>query len=217
MMGLAFYAVVLAATALAWTLARRRPEHRPVAVLLSVAIVADVAVHLYDVAVIAPLRAELGLGPWTGWARAASVLYNAAQLAYPAILVATVLHVFKAARPWLAAIGWTFAVAYFVVAHPVGGDGSQARALTIADAAAATVALAVVVRWYARARQPATSAQYAMALIASAELASLIGAWRVGPFAAWPVSQVLYVALYAALALVQGRYLWTSPRLQPSS
>ena len=52
-------------------------------------------------------------------------------------------------------------------------------------------------------------------MIVSTETISLFGAWRVGLFEQWPVSQVLYLTLFGMLILSQGRLLWSSP--QPST
>ena len=56
-----FMLLLAIAASLAWGLARRRPDHRPIAWMLTIGLVGELAQHLLDVAVIAPLRAEL----WT--------------------------------------------------------------------------------------------------------------------------------------------------------
>jgi hypothetical protein len=215
-MMLVFFAVLAGAVVLAWMLTARRPEHRPVAVLLTVGAVADGGLQVFDRAVLAPLRASRGVAtPWTGWARAAGSLADALTLVWPAAIVATVLVVFAGRRPLAAFVGWACAVAVLIGAHPMAGDGTQARALAVANVLAVAISVALVVAWYRKTARPATSAQFALALIVSAELVSLLGAWRVGPFERWPVAQVLYLALFGVLVLAQGRFLWSSP--QPSS
>ena len=49
--------------------------------------------------------------------------------------------------------------------------------------------------------------------VITAECATLIGPWRVGPFTRWDLAQVMYTALYAVLIVLHGGYLWkrTSP------
>jgi hypothetical protein len=216
-MMIALVSVVVVAVVMAWALTQKRPEHLPIAIVLSVQPVSAVLVKGFDLAVVASLRNSLGVSvPWTGWAWVASLVNNGLQLVFPAVLVAVSVHLFTKKTPWLGALGWMLAMAYFVVAHPIAGDGSQARTLMASDALAALISTGLAAQWYARTKKPGTSAQYAIALVASAELCSLLGAWRVG-FSQWPVSQVLYLALYGALIVTQGRMLWTSPRLQPSS
>jgi len=66
-MTIALLVTFASAVVLAWVLASRRAEYRPVAWLLTAGLVIDVGRHLYDLAVLAPLRDELGVDvPWTG-------------------------------------------------------------------------------------------------------------------------------------------------------
>ena len=205
------------AVVLAWILASRRPEHRPVALLLSIGLVVDAGRHVFDGAVLAPLRDSLGVAtPWTGWARVAGFLADAVTLVWPAAILAAVLVVFAGRKPWPALAGWACVVAVLAVAHPIAGDGSQARALALAGHAHAIMASAgIVLAWYRRTTEPAGSARLALALIVSAEAISLLGAWRVGPFERWPIAQILYLALFGVLVLAQARFLRSPP--QPSS
>jgi hypothetical protein len=206
------------AIALAWALAKRRPEHRPVAVLLSIGLAADLGARLLDVAVIAPLRAELGVAhQWTGWARAAGLLYNALGLVWPAALVAAVLVVFLRKRPWPALAAWALAVSALALLHPIAANGSQARALELAEVIAAMVSGGIVLHWFTSLQRPASSAQFALTIIVMAEVLSLLGAWTIGPFAGWPISQVLYLTMFVIVIAIQGRFLWYSPQSQQPS
>jgi len=214
MMLVFFFSLMAVAVVTAWLLASRRPEHRAVAVLLTFGLLADVGTHLFDVGVIVPLREALGVQtPWTGWARVAAVVYNALVLAWPTALVATVIHVFTKRAPAIAIVGWALVVAFFSIVHPT--TGSQQLALTLANSLAAFVAAGIVVHSFLNTKKPASSAQFALALVSFAEVSSLLGAWRIGPFENWPISQVLYLALFGVLAVAQGRFLWFS-QPQPS-
>lgn len=204
------------AIALAWILASKRPEHRPAAMLLSIGLFANVAQVFWEVYVIAPLRDELGVNvPWTGWARLAGLASDAITLSWPAAIVGAILVAFAGRKPWAAFYAWAGVLAVLAVVHPIAGDGSQARALFTVDSGATVVAIGTIVGWYRRTSGPANSAQMALALIVSAELVSLLGAWHVGPFAEWPHSHMLNLAMFGVLILAQGRFLWNSP--QPSS
>jgi len=215
-MMVAFFALMASAIVLAWMLASRRAEHRPVALLLSVGLAADVGRHVFDGAVLAPLRSSLGVTiPWTGWARVAAFVAHAMTLAWPAALVAAVLVVFAGRRPWAALAGWAGVLAVIAVVHPMAGDGSQQRALAAANALGVLIALGIVLAWYRKTTRPAGAARLSLALIVAAEAVSLLGAWRVGPFERWPVAEALYLGLFGVLVLAQGRFLWNSP--QPSS
>jgi len=211
-----FFAAMLGAVVLAWVLASRRPEHRPVALLLSVGLAVDVGRHVYDEAVVAPLRDSLGVDvPWTGWARAVGFGADAITLMWPTAIVAAALVVFAGRRPWGAVVGWGGVLVVLAVAHPIAG--SQAVALALVQALSIVGSAALGYAWYRRTTTPATSAQLALAMIVTAELVSLLGAWRIGPFAAWPISQTLYLSMFVILVLVQGRFLWTPPQRQPST
>jgi hypothetical protein len=211
----AFFAVMVGAVLLAWILATKRPEHRPVAVLLSIGLGVDVGRHVYDVAVLAPLRASLGVDvPWTGWARVAAFGAHAMTLAWPAAIVATALVVFAGKKPWAAVIAWAIVLAVLAVVHPIASD--QAKALALVQALSIVGSAGIGYAWYRRTTTPATSAQFALAMIVTAELVSLFGAWRLGPFAAWPISQTLYLSMFGILVVIQGRFLWT-PQRQPST
>jgi hypothetical protein len=205
-------------TAMAWALAVKRREHRPIAVLFSLGLGGELAIQAYDATVLEPLRAGLGVDvPWTGWARAAALLSHAIVLTWPAALVGAALVVFAGRRPWPAVVGWVLAVALFAVTHPIAGDGTLAAALTAAQAVSVAAAAAVCLTWLLWRTTPAMSAQYTLLMIVIAESISLLGAWRVDLFGAWPVSQVAYLVMFGSVALVQGRFLWTPQVSQPSA
>jgi hypothetical protein len=133
---------------------------------------------------------------------------------WPFAIVAAALVVFAGRKPWPALAGWALVLAVLAFVHPIAG--SQATALAIVQALSIVGSAAIGYAWYRRTTTHATSAQFAMALIVTMELVSLLGAWRVGLFEQWPVSQVLYLGLFGALVLAQGRwFLWNSP--QPCS
>ena len=125
--------------------------------------------------------------------------------------------VFAGRRPRAAVIGWVIAVALFALIHPIAGDGSEARAFTTAHVLSGVGCAALGMTWYRRTLRPATSAHFALAMIVTAEVISLLGAWRIGPYEGWLISQVLYLLMLVVVIVVQGRFLWSSPQSQPSS
>ena len=200
-----------AAVAMAWTVARRRPEYRAVALLLSLGLVTDVAQLAFDARVLSPLRASLGVDvPWTGWAHVAAVAEDALTLLWPASLVGAVLAVFTRKTPWIAAMGWALGLAFFVLVHPIAGDGSQARALTAVQVLSSVSCAGVIAAWYKKTPDQPEAEHLVLALMVAAELVSLMGSWTHGLFERWPVSQMLYLTLFCVLVLVQGRHVWTS-------
>src|SRR5262245_22335748 len=95
----AFYVASAIATSLAWALARRKPEHRPIAYLLTASLASDLGQYA-----LRPLLlhwiAALGDATWTGWPRVAAHAYQALFMVWPAALAATALVVFLGRKPW---------------------------------------------------------------------------------------------------------------------
>ena len=209
-MMLLFFALWLAVIVLAWMLARKRPEHRAVAVLLSVGFAADIVHPALD-AMAAPPQAN-PVNQWLSWI--AGVLGTGLALLWPAALVGAALVVFAGRKPWAAIAGWACALALLVLLHPA--RGVHERAFSLVQALAVACAAGIGVSWYRRKGDGSmTSAHFALAMILSTELVGLLGAWRLGPFEHWPISQVLYLLLFAMLLVSQWRYLWRSPQPSP--
>src|SRR4051812_1163686 len=87
------YALSLTATALAWGIARRHVEHRPIAMLLSLGLASDVGRRLLNIAVLSTP------GPYAGTARVAYHIEQALYLAWLAGVTATSLRLFIPRRP----------------------------------------------------------------------------------------------------------------------
>jgi hypothetical protein len=211
-MMIALFAMYVGAAVLAWILTAKRPEHRPVALLLSLGLAVEVLQLVLEVGVLAPLRASLGVqAPWTGWAAVVGLMAKGVWAIWPAALAATVLVAFGR-KPWLAIVGWACTMIVFAVVHPIAGDGSEARVLAVVEVLFVAISAGVLVAWYSKPSRPMNSAQFALTMIVATELVSLLGAWRVGLFEQWPVSQMLYLVLFGVLILTQGRALWNSPQ-----
>lgn len=210
------YALSALATVLAWMLARHRAEHRPVAVLLTLGLGADVAQRALRTLYLSAVTQRLGADvPWTGPARLAATLFHALFLAWPAALVGAALVVFLHRSAWPAVAAYAASIAAIVVIHPIAGNGSLTRALTAAQLAAVLVSLGCALTWYLRpTTEPTSTAQAALSLIVGVELTSLAFAWRTGVFANWHLSQAIYVVMYAVLIILQGGFVWQSSRSQ---
>jgi len=210
----ALYALSALATALAWMLARRRAEHRPVAVLLTVGLGADVAQRTLRTFYLGAVTQRLGADiPWTGLARLAATFFHALFLAWPAALLGAALVVFLRRGAWPAGAAYAAGIAWIVVVHPIAGNGSLAQALTAAQLAAVLASLGCGLTWYLRpTTEPTSTAQAALALIIGVELTTLAFAWRTGIFANWHLSQAIYVVMYAVLTILQGGFVWQSSR-----
>jgi hypothetical protein len=210
-MTILMFLVMAAAGSLAWVLAQRRPEHRPIALLLSALLATDAAQWAIEVGALAPLRARFGVEvQWTGWARVAVHVAEALWLIWPAAVVAASLMVFAGRKPWPALVGWTAFVAGIVIGYPSLRHGNLVPVLVAALVLSLVISVGLFVGWYRR-PAPATSAHFSMTMILAIEMTSLFAAWRhVQVIEHWDLSQVLGLVLFGALIVFQGRCLWTT-------
>lgn len=204
-------AASIVAAVLAWLVAKRRPEHRPVALLISLSLFADVVRRALELYVIVPARtASLG-APLTGWPRAAGHLDAALFVAWPASLAAVALLVFSRRRPWPVLAAWVLLVVVLVAGYPAIRGDVLRRAYLGAQLAALAVAVGAGVTWAWR-REAFGLTRGAVALIVGVELLLLFGAWRGNVFTTWDIVQGSYTTLYAGIAVLQGVSLWASSK-----
>jgi hypothetical protein len=210
----ALYLLSAVATALAWALAQRKAEHRPIAYLLTAGLGADVARRILRTLYLGAEIKRLGPDvPWTGWPRVAATTSHALFLAWPASLASAALVVFLRRHAWPPFAVYVAAVAAIVVFHPIAGNGSLGRAFTAAQLASVAVSIGCGLTWYLGPSKPPTStAQTALSLIVGVELTTIAFAWRRGIFTDWHLTQAVYVVLYAVLIIMQGGLVWQSNR-----
>jgi hypothetical protein len=210
----ALYVALVIATALAWALARRKPEHRPIAYLWTVGLASEVALSALR-PVLVQVRATLGDATWTGWPRVAAHIDQALFMAWPAALAATALVVFLGRKPWPVMACYAIIVAAVVALHPKARDGSLPRVYAAVQMTGLLVAVGSAAMWYLRSRQTrgrATTAQAVLMFILAVEVPSIAGAWRIGIFANWHLSQIAYLIMVVLQILLQGVFLWRSSR-----
>jgi hypothetical protein len=209
------YALSALATVLAWALAFRRAEHRPVAYLLTIGLATDAARHVLTVFVIRPIAVSFGNAPWTGWARAAGVLDESLFMAWPVAIIGASLVVFLKRRVWPAWVTYAALIAWVAIAHPMTLDGSLQRFFTAVQLVSSMIAIGCGLTWYrSDSKTQSTTAQLALALIAGVELVSIAFAWRVDIFTKWHLAQAVYLVLYATLIIIQGGIVWQNSRSQ---
>jgi hypothetical protein len=193
------YLVFALAMVLAWAVAARRTEHRPIAALLSAGLAASAACTAWNAIMVEPLRAALGTAtPWSGWPYVAGTILHALVFVWPAALVGAALVVFARRSPWPAILAWAMVVFAFGLVHPAARG--QVFAHQLAELAATLTAAGLWTAWARRRVQP-TSAHYAMSAVIVVELMSRVAEWRGGTLAD---SQVLYLVMLAVLVLMQG-------------
>jgi hypothetical protein len=177
--------------------------------LLSVALGIGAIQYVLDITVLAPLRASLGLAPWTGWAWGAALLSHSIRLIWPAAVVGTALALFTHRRPWVAMIAWAAGVVVYTMIHPLSPTGGQARFHVIAEAIGAISAAAIAATWYrSKPTERATSAQLTFTAIVIAELAATPGALHMAPFESWATPQMIYLMTFGLIAVMHGYAIW---------
>jgi hypothetical protein len=204
------YAALGLACVLAWALASRQPAHRPIALLLSAGLLSDLARRALRVLVLAPARAE-GAVPFTGGARVAAAGEVFLFLSWPAAIAAAALFVYLGRRPWAVGAAWLLVSGVLVAGYPTFRGELLGRCYLGFELAAVACALFCVVRWYPS-KGKTSPAQASLALLVATETVSLVGAWRVGVFDNWQLTQALNTLVFAVLSFLQGGFLWQSRR-----
>ncbi len=205
------YALLTIATVFAWVLSWRVAEHRPVALLLSLHLLTNLARRALTVCVIAPAALRFGLAPFEGWARVAGHVDDALFLAWRAGLAAAVVAVFlpRRSRPLFAVgVTWALAVIAIAVMYPTTRGPVLARSYLAAELAAVAVSVGVIAMWIRTRRSPDLQ-HVSVALVVATEIVIVLaGPWRFGLFASWSGALSAYVALFAMLTALQGGSLW---------
>lgn len=212
------YVVSVFATVLAWPVAKRRPDHTPIALLLTFGLVSDLVRRLLREYLFLPAYAALAGAPATGWLRCAFNVEQALFLAWPAGLAAVALWVYLKQRPWIVALGyveWVLAIAG--LGYPAIRGDLLSKAYLAFELACLLVAVGAIVHWIAFRKDPPRVSHWIVALMVGTEVVGLIaGAWRFGIFTAWTLAQVSYCMLYAVLIAINGAVLWVWPNPSPS-
>jgi hypothetical protein len=202
-----FLALSTAVTIISWLVAARRTEHRSVALFLTLSLGTDLGRWALTALVLIPERARSGGVPFTGWHLVACHLDRALFLALHAGLAALAMWVFLQRRPWPVAVAWTLAVAALVVTYPT----TRGEMLRLCYLAAELATLAVVtgcyVMWWWRREKPRFS-NVCTLLLASGEVAILIGPYSRNIFTSWDIAQAMYATVYVVLLLLHGGILW---------
>lgn len=200
------YAVLGATTALAWTVAAKRAEHKPIALLLSLLFASDLIRRALRTFVLDPARSE---APFHGAARVAAAVDVALSLSWPAALAGAALVVFvrRSARP--AAVAWGLAFGGLAAAYPAARGLVLARAYLAAEVAACMATLVCAVIWYRGSTERTNVAQAVLVILLAGEIASLV-VWPMGPFDKWQLVRAMNFVTFGVVMLIQGGSLWES-------
>ena len=205
---LALYLLSALAALLAWAVARRHRDHRPVALLLTYGVASDLARRLLWTLLPPP---RLGAPPLQGLARVFGHLEHALFLGWSFGVAALALWTLARRRPRLIAVLYVAAVAGLVVGYPaIRGDALRRYYLAV-ELAAALVGVACGVSWYRRG-QPATITSLTSGFLVAGHLAYVVaGPYRFGLFGqAWVLANWIYLAVITTLILLHLGSLWTA-------
>jgi hypothetical protein len=196
----------------ALALARRRADHRPVALFLAGMTLASALRWALRTFMILSAQALDPGAPLHGLARAAAHMDHALFLLWPAGIAALMLAVYLGRRPWPIAVIWVLAVVAIVASYPEG-RAWHSQGYLAAELGALLVSTGVFLQWVAR-REGMTPPRLSALFIAGIDFATLLGPYRSNLFVTWNLAQAMYAVLYAVLIAVQGGALWMS--LKPS-
>jgi len=212
------YAGAVVATLLAWDVSRKRRAHRPIAVLLTFGLAADLARRALRVFVLVPAYAALNGAPASGMVRALAHVDQALFLGYPAALASVTLWVYLARRPWPVMVVYVVAEVALIASYPVlRGEGVRKAYLGF-QLACLAVAVGAFVHWMTFRKNPPTVTHWIVALMMVVEIAGVAaGPWRLGLFVKWDLAQMGYCMLYAMLILIQWRWSWVIRNSTPRS
>lgn len=208
----ALYALLITtAAALAWTIARRRPEHRPIALALSVGLVADAGqallIHSFppNLDPSAPLR--------TGGRLIAAYLGRALYLAWPYALAAAATTVLGHRRAWPLALLYAAGVAVVVLGYSWIRFDVLRKTYLALELVALAFGVASLARWYAagwrrgRAGKPEPAdftGRTAAMLVAGQFVIVVTGPYRFELFGeSWAIAQIGYAILLSAVVLLE--------------
>jgi hypothetical protein len=206
--------VKAAAAALAWRSGRDRPGHRPVGLLLSVGVVADLVRRAISVLALEPFRAANGAAPFAGSARLAFHLEQVLFLAWPAGLVAVALVTLAHRRPWGAFAAQLAANLGLAAAYPAIRGAMLAKAYLGLELVALAAVVGAGLVWWSRRERPSLT-EGSTLLLGFVEFGAII-AYRQPFGAGWAWAQVIYFIAFGTLVVLHLGELWTSSRPRTS-
>lgn len=212
------YVLSLTATVLAWPVAKRRPDHIPIATLLTFGLLADLARRLLREFILVPAYAPSLGTPTTGWLRIARIVEQALFLGWPAGLAAATLWIHLRRPPWLVAVGYVVGVLGIAVfGYPAIHGDLLHKAYLGFQLACLAVAVGAIFHWAVFKKDQARTAHWIVGLMVGTEIVGLVaGAWRFGIFTNWTLAQLSYCILYAMLTLINGAVLCLGTKQSPS-
>ncbi|WP_437800190.1 hypothetical protein [Sorangium sp. So ce693] len=203
----ALYALSALATVLACVVARHRPEHRPIALLLGYGFASDVVRRVIRLGVLAPARAEVAGAPFTGWVRFAFHIESALFVGWMAGVAALAVFIFGRRRPWGVLAVYVVVVAVLAAGYPTFRGELLGKAYLALELAALCTSVGCLLLWFLG-RERGKTQHLAAGFIVIAETLMLVGPFRMGIFSAWDLARSILIALYISLVPVEGVAIW---------
>ena len=208
---LSLYLLAAATTLLAWVVARLRPEHRPVAWLLSVGLASDLTQRAIRLGVLAPAREAMrahgidpAVTPFAGAVRIAFHVSQAAFLSWIFGVAALSLWAFAGRRPRIAALGYGLTLLVLVLGYPALRGDALHRVYLGIELAALFVSLGCLIQWLRKKGRPDLEVSSTCVFVAVETAMVTIGPYGSSVFLTWDRAQAILHALYVSLILLQG-------------
>lgn len=206
----ALYVLLGAAAALAWAIARKRSEHRPLAWALSVALLSEAIIEVLLEAF--PPTLDPSAPPHQGTALLAVYANRALFLVWPGTLAALALRVLARAPAWPAGLAYLAASAYAIGSYPELRFESLRKFYLGVELTALLIGFVSMFAYGRRAwrkESPDISVVCASLLVA-AHFVAVLSTYGgpVFPVTAWLPMRAAYLVILSTVVLLQGGTLW---------
>ena len=141
-------------------------------------------------------------GPFVGWLRFYGHLDSALFISWHFGMAALARRAFGRQRVWPVGLAYAITVAALVASYPAVRAGRLALAYTAIELLALAASFAAIITWAWRRQTPSVTHVCVIVLV-FVEVANLAGPYMSDLFNSWTQAQVVYLALYTGLILVQ--------------
>lgn len=191
------HAARAAALALAVHRLRRDREHLPVVGFLAWITIVDLVRWWINHGPLAGVT-----GPFVGWLRFYGHLDSALFISWHFGMAVLARRAFGRQTVWPVGLAYAITVAALVASYPAVRAGRLALAYAAIELLALAASFAAIITWAWRRHTPSVTHVCVLVLV-FVEVANLAGPYMSDLFNSWAQAQVVYVALYTGLILVQ--------------
>jgi hypothetical protein len=191
------------ATLLAWLIAWRREEYRPIAWFLTYGLGSDVVRQLLRDLVLAPGYVTLGGAPATGWLRVAFHVEQALFVGWPVGIAALSAWIFTRRRPWPLALAYAAVVAVLILGHPAIRQVPLSKVYLAVELAALCISLGCLILWL-RSSETRGFQHFITGVLIVSELVMIAGPYSGSIYLNWDRAWAILLVEYLALITFQG-------------